>query len=79
MQIMCDSQFQYKSNQNQFQNEYDGRNDMIVSRIIAYFSKRKTIIVWRQISSAATKGFYMNHQFVRVFSLDCFSQYQLTI
>ena len=40
MKIMSDSQLQYKSNQNQFQNEYDGRNDMIVSRIIAYFSKR---------------------------------------
>ena len=30
MQIMSDSQFEYKSNQNQFQNNYDGRKTLSV-------------------------------------------------
>ena len=30
MQIMSDSQFQYTSNQNQFQNNYDGRKSLYV-------------------------------------------------
>ena len=30
MQIMSDSQFQYTSNQNQFQNNYDGRKTHII-------------------------------------------------
>ena len=29
MQIMSDSQFQYTSNQNQFQNNYDGRKTCV--------------------------------------------------
>ena len=29
MQIMSDSQFQYTSNQNQFQNNYDGRQTCV--------------------------------------------------
>ena len=49
MQIMSDSHFQYRSNQNQFENDYDGRRTLsveikltnLVSCIIAYFSKRK--------------------------------------
>ena len=30
MQIMSDSQFQYTSNQNQFQNNYDGKKTLSV-------------------------------------------------
>ena len=49
MQIMSDSQFQYRSNQNQFQNDYDGRKTLFVeikkslllNCIIACFSKKK--------------------------------------
>ena len=46
---MSDSHFQYRSYQNQFENDYDGRKTLsveikytvLVSCIIAYFSKRK--------------------------------------
>ena len=30
LQIMSDSHFQYRSNQNQFQNDYDGRKTLSV-------------------------------------------------
>ena len=32
MQIMSDSQFQYTSNQNQFQNNYDGKKTLSVDK-----------------------------------------------
>ena len=49
MQIMSDSHFQYRSYQNQYENDYDGRKTLsveikltaLVSCNIAYFSKRK--------------------------------------
>ena len=49
MQIMSNSHFQYRYYQNQFENDYDGRKTLsveiklivLVSCIIAYFSKRK--------------------------------------
>ena len=49
MQIMSDSHFQYRSYQNQFEKDFDGRKTLsveiketvLVSCITAYFSKRK--------------------------------------
>ena len=71
---MSDSQIQYISNQNQFQNNYDGRKTLsvdikeifvvVLSRILA---RENTVFCMRQI------GLYMNRQFLRFISLDFLS------
>ena len=56
MQIMSDSQFQYRSNQNRFQNNYDGRKTLSVDIKLVFVElsrmlerENNVIVVWRQI------------------------------
>ena len=79
MQIMSDGQVQYTSNQNQFQNNYKIICWFWINLccIIAYYSKRKYLFVWRQIGSAATMGLYMNQQFLEFISHDFLSNIKM--
>ena len=71
---MSDCQFQYTSNQNQFQNNYDGRKTLSVD--IKYIFVVLSRILAREYTvfcMASEIGLYMNHQFLRSISLDFLS------
>ena len=84
---MSDSHFQYRSYQNQFENDYDGRKTfylsveikqtVLVSCIIAYFSKRK--FRFCMALDRQSRDRILHEPPVCTSYFPCFSKYQHTI